>query len=180
MISQVNSNQHVMYCKLIPQRSYANNCMTYLLELLPCPELQTHPQSMMSETESRRNVQPVQKQFANFGCQRFFTSFCKEKVIRKKVELDQNAIKFKERFYSFFTYKKRIPKDLVFNIHNNIAKEINLRCVTREECRSVDKYFRNFAKNQKEIINYLSSLSVEQRNQLQIRKHPFINIENAQ
>lgn len=120
-------------------------------------------------------IQPFQfnPNCTNINCQKCVKSSYYQKIIRKKVELDQRAKEFKEKFYSFFTCRKRIPKDDVFNIHNNIAKEINLRYVSRDECRSVDKYFKNFSIYQNEIINHLSSLSNEQRNKL---KNKSINL----
>lgn len=174
-----------LYCKLIPQPSLDNSGMTYLLELLPTNDMNQFPQNITNQNNLINTgfIQPIQGKQPpiNMICQKRFNPFHYQKIIRKKVDLDQNALKFKEKFYSFFTYRKRIPKDLVFNIHNNIAQKINLRLVTREECRSVDKYFKNFAIYQKEIITYLSSLPNEQRNQLIIKSHhPYDQPENAQ
>ena len=165
MIEQQVPFQSCIYCKLIPQPFLDNTGRTFLLELLPTQEIQPIVINQnQDQNENRIIINPIQ---FNQNNERFISSLKRNKIIRKKVILDQNAIRFKEKFYALFTYRKRIPKDLVFNIHNNIAKEINLRSVTREECRSVDKYFRNFSKYQKEIIGYLCTLSNEERIQLQ-------------
>ena len=117
----------------------------------------------------------------SFDQPKYVTQIWKPKIIRQKVELDQKAIEFKERFYSFFTYKKRIQKKFVFNVHNNIASKIELRYVTREETRSVDKYFHNFSKYQNKIIEYLDSLSEEDRKQLLHKTpEPVYHTENIQ
>lgn len=167
MIEQQVPFQSCIYCKLIPQPFLDNTGRTFLLELLPTQEIQPIVINQnQDQNENRIIINPIQ---FNQNNERFISSLKRNKIIRKKVILDQNAIRFKEKFYALFTYRKRIPKDLVFNIHNNIAKEINLRSVTREECRSVDKYFRNFSKYQKEIIGYLCTLSNEERIQLQSR-----------
>ena len=170
MIEQQVPFQSCIYCKLIPQPFLDNTGRTFLLELLPTQEIQpTIINQDQNQNENRIIINPIQfnQNYINQNNERFISSLNRTKIIRKKVILDQNAIRFKEKFYALFTYRKRIPKDLVFNIHNNIAKEINLRSVTREECRSVDKYFRNFSKYQKEIIGYLCTLSNEERIQLQ-------------
>lgn len=155
-----------MYCKLIPQQFFDGYKMNYYLEILPNKGIkQKEPIRKfigLIQVNPNRNT---------MGQQCHSSAFDSQKVIRKKVILSENEIRFKKKFYSFFTHKKRIPKDLVFIIHNNIAKEINLRNVTREECRSVDKYFKNFAKYQKEITNYLNSLSVSERNQLKSKSN---------
>lgn len=184
MFQQAISTNHPIYCKLVPQTSLIGSGITYLLELLPTNEVNDYPQNISNQCNflNAHFIQPVcQNQQPNTMNYQKYLTHSYQKVIRKKVHLDQNALKFKEKFYSFFTYRKKIPKDLVFNIHNNIAKEINLRYVTREECRSVDKYFKNFSSHQKEIISYLNSLSNEQRNKLQIKSNHLIDsTENVQ
>lgn len=183
MIEQQVPYQSCIYCKLIPQPFLNNNGRTFILELLPTQEIQYQQQFVINQYQKENiiNINPIQfnQNYINQNNERYISSLQTTKIIRKKVNLDQNAIRFKEKFYALFTYRKRIPKNLVFNIHNNIAKEINLRSVTREECRSVDKYFRNFSKYQKEIIGYLCKLTNEERIQLQSRSQENVNqIEN--
>ena len=183
MIEQQVPVHGFIYCELVPQPFLDNTGNTFLLKLLPNQEAPPPPPMFINQGQFvTRNIidqsQPNQI-LNNQNNGNHMPTFFMPKIIRKKIYLDQNAIRFKEKFYSLFTYKKRIPKDLVFNIHNNIAKKINLRKATREECRSVDKYFRNFSRYQKEIIGYLCSLPNEQRSQLQFRKdQDFSQIEN--
>lgn len=160
-----------MYCKLIPQPCFNNDGRIYLMQFLPNNGF--HDTLIVSNKYNGMS-QIITNQYLNIPSsvvihQQYFSSFNIPRIPRQKINLDQNAARIKEKFYSLFTYKKRIPKIFVFIIHNNIAAKLNLRRVTREEYRSVNKYFQNFSKNQKEIIEYLSSLSDEERNQLQIK-----------
>lgn len=160
-----------MYCKLIPQPCFNNDGRIYLLQFIPNNGFHD---TLIGSNQYNGMNQKIANQYLNIPNsvvfhQQYFSSYNIPRTSRQKINLDQNAARFKEKFYSLFTYKKRIPKIFVFIIHNNIAAKLNLRCVAREEYRSVNKYFQNFSKNQKEIIEYLSSLSDEERNQLQTK-----------
>lgn len=67
--------------------------------------------------------------------------------IKKKspVVLNEAASIFKFSFYKIFTSKKKFPKKYVVMIHNEICTMLNLRKVNRDETRSIDLYFLNFA-----------------------------------
>lgn len=81
-------------------------------------------------------------------------------VFRKKkcqVKMDEKASIFKFSFYQLFTTRKKFPKKFVIMIHNEICANLNLRCINRDESRSIDLYFTNFARHSEKIILFLKA-----------------------
>lgn len=77
---------------------------------------------------------------------------------KRKVDLSEDALHFKNEFYSVFVKKKKFEKRLVKIIHNEIlAKDCVLKPMTREEGRRIDLYFQNYASLSKKIISCLKA-----------------------
>lgn len=79
---------------------------------------------------------------------------------RKKkslVEMEEKAELFKFSFYQSFTSRKKFPKKYVILIHNEICLNLNLRGINRDETRSIDLYFVNFAKHSEKILLFIKN-----------------------
>lgn len=73
------------------------------------------------------------------------------------VKMNEKAKLFKIAFYQMFTIRKKFPKKYVIMIHNDIHFDINLRCVNRDEARSINLYFVHFAKHSEKILSFIQS-----------------------
>lgn len=71
------------------------------------------------------------------------------------IEMNESAELFKYSFYSIFTSRKKFPKKYVILIHNDICINLNLRGINRNETRSIDLYFVNFAKHSRKILLFI-------------------------
>lgn len=74
---------------------------------------------------------------------------------KRKVDLSQSELSFKDRFYAIFTTKKKFEKKLVKQIHDFIRKPFGFERMSREEFRRIDIYFQNYAKYSSQILGYL-------------------------
>ncbi|KAK8876561.1 hypothetical protein M9Y10_006778 [Tritrichomonas musculus] len=74
---------------------------------------------------------------------------------KMKVDLSPNELSFKLFFYQIFTKRTKFPKKLVTKIHNKICSSLNLPKMSREETRSIDKYFKNYSRESNRILIYL-------------------------
>ena len=74
---------------------------------------------------------------------------------KTKVDLSPKELSFKLFFYQIFTKKAKFPKKLVTKIHNTICSSLNLPKMSREETRSIDKYFKNYSSESNQILIYL-------------------------
>ncbi|KAK8871440.1 hypothetical protein M9Y10_007168 [Tritrichomonas musculus] len=73
------------------------------------------------------------------------------------VRMNEKASIFKFSFYQIFTTRKKFPKKYVIMIHNQICINLNLRSINRDETRSIDLYFSNFAKHSEKILLYIKN-----------------------
>lgn len=69
---------------------------------------------------------------------------------RRYLSLD-DASSFESAFYHF-TYGKKFSKIIVKELHNNICSKLNLPKMSREEFRSIKKYFIHYKNKSFEII----------------------------
>lgn len=74
---------------------------------------------------------------------------------KKKVELSYLAEKFKNNFYQIFTTKKRFSKKIVQKIHEVIRGPLNLPKMKREEMRSINLYFNEYAPISNALLIYI-------------------------
>lgn len=74
---------------------------------------------------------------------------------KHSIEMSESAELFKFSFYSIFTSRKKFPKKYVILIHNDICINLNLRGINRNETRSIDLYFVNFAKHSRKILQFI-------------------------
>lgn len=75
---------------------------------------------------------------------------------RKSWNPTENEIKFKKEYYSIFTNKRRFSKTIVKKIHDDILRNyFCFRAMKREELRSVNIYFKNYAFFSSTILNFL-------------------------
>lgn len=74
---------------------------------------------------------------------------------KSPVKMSEKASDFKFAFYQIFTTRKKFPKKYVVLIHNEICGYLDIRRVTRDETRSINLYFANFAKHHEKILYYI-------------------------
>lgn len=74
---------------------------------------------------------------------------------KRKVDLSEKAEIFKCAFYQVFTDKKKFPKTFVKKIHDLICQIISLPKMKREQVRSIDLYFEDFASQSERILAFL-------------------------
>lgn len=80
---------------------------------------------------------------------------------KEKVILTPRAEKFMKKVYRFLSNgeKKVVRKELVFMCHDMIRQNHHsLRCILREEYRSIKKYFISFADQELLIMKGLNEL----------------------
>lgn len=74
---------------------------------------------------------------------------------KMNLELSEEAKKFKEKYYQIFTSKKKISKQHVKKIHDILQNHFCFRRMNREEYRSINLYFKDYAFHREPIINFL-------------------------
>lgn len=74
---------------------------------------------------------------------------------KKSWSLTENEIKFKKEYYSIFTSRRRFNKMIVRKIHDILRNHFCFRAMQREELRSVNIYFKNYAFYSSTILNFL-------------------------
>lgn len=76
-----------------------------------------------------------------------------------ELPLSKSEADFKNRYYKTFlgdNEKKKFSKFFVVEIHKNIiGKELNLPAISRDQQRSINKYFRDFSAESEKILQYL-------------------------
>lgn len=80
---------------------------------------------------------------------------------KEKVVLSPKAEKFMKRVYTFLSNgeKKVVRKELIFKCHEMIRQNHHsLRCILREEYRSIKKYFIAFVDQEVLIMKGLNEL----------------------
>ena len=73
------------------------------------------------------------------------------------VKMNESASIFKFSFYQIFTSRKKFPKKYVIMIHNSICPILKLRNISRDESRSIDLYFANFAQYSEKILLFIKN-----------------------
>ena len=81
----------------------------------------------------------------------------RKKKPKRKVHLSDDAIVFKNYYFSLFTKKKKFPKEYVKVIHKYMMKYIKLPKMTRDQVRCSDLYFQDFEPYQLEILSFLKA-----------------------
>lgn len=120
-------------------------------------ELTSEPTSNIDNEESNNYSEPdVDNTNTSDSC---FDSKPINLEHRKKssIDLDERAYNFKFSFYKIFTLRKKFPKKYVILIHNEICHKLKLRKATRDETRSINKYFVNFAPYSDIIILFIKN-----------------------
>lgn len=81
-------------------------------------------------------------------------SFHKRKR-KRKIDLTPDQENFKNRYYKYFTQKKKFSKDYVIKIHKIIAQNLSFPKISRDETRQIDLYFQHYAFAQDRIFDYI-------------------------
>ncbi|OHT02716.1 hypothetical protein TRFO_30074 [Tritrichomonas foetus] len=102
----------------------------------------------------------------------------KQKPKKKKKEhiyLEREAEEFKTQFYDAITSHKRAPKNLVKKLHDKVCGPLKIKPMPRVCQRSIDRYFRDYAKYSAQIIpaikvEFINLLASDQDFQKEIQK----------
>ena len=123
------------------------------------------PSSLYDQTTSMNSDQFFQKQASSSLINH--SSFC----CRETINLDKEALSFKEEFYGSFG-KTIFPKKFVQRIHNGLCNSLGIREINREEKRNKVLYFKHFSRYRALIIPKI-------REYILLGKWDFIQNENG-
>lgn len=81
-------------------------------------------------------------------------SFHKRKR-KRRIDLTPDQESFKNRYYKYFTQKKKFSKDYVIKIHKYMAQHLSFPKISRDETRQIDLYFQHYAFAQNKIFDFI-------------------------
>lgn len=102
-------------------------------------------------------------------CVKDDSSRCCLRTRMRGKQLPPNVQKFKYRFFSILSSKKKFRKKIVQEIHNNfLVKELGFKRMQRDEYRNISIYFLNYYSKKDEILNVLEKNKTQIKNQIQL------------
>lgn len=117
---------------------------------------ETNPPNNNQNNNNTSN-QPIFTWFDNNQNQNCNSSRIHHKKPKTKLLLSESQQCFKDNYYNIFTPRKKFEKSYVIKIHNMfLVNNIKgFKKMSRDEERSIDLYFQNYAPYQEEIFKVL-------------------------
>ncbi|KAK8849350.1 hypothetical protein M9Y10_018746 [Tritrichomonas musculus] len=144
--AQVNSNylDDYMNFEFIPPIQYSN-------------ENNEQPQSNENEMSNQPSVAWLDNN-DNDNNQKRNSSGSRLRRPKTILSLSKEQKCFKDGYYKIFTSRKKFKKEYVVKIHNDIlANILGFQKIQRNESRSIDTYFQNYAPYKDQIFQVLRS-----------------------
>lgn len=144
--AQVNSNylDDYMNFEFIPPIQYSN-------------ENNEQPQSNENEMSNQPSVAWLDNN-DNDNNQKRNSSGSRLRRPKTILSLSKEQKSFKDGYYKIFTSRKKFKKEYVVKIHNDILVNIlGFHKIQRNESRSIDTYFQNYAPYKDQIFQVLRS-----------------------